>query len=174
MNGYDPPDVEIFVPLRVGAEAVYPDDQFPPVDPEAVRPSVDDVANLERTRTFTEPGDELETFTNETRPPDHEIEDLIDQAMPLVLAELPSKYSSSYYDATKHCIALYTAVLIEGSYFREQEQFSSIGTWRDLYDNAVKGLKKTIDEDLAQWRSLKRIEIPEDEWAMTPHQGVRY
>lgn len=160
---------EIFVPLRVSAQAVFGDEDFPVVDPAAVRPSVDDVANLERTRTFTEVGNELETFTTETRPPDEETEQLIDQAMPLVLAELPSKFSTSYYDATKHCIALYVAVLIEGSYFREQEQFSSISTWRDLYDNAIKSLRGLIDQDLAQWRLLKRIEIPAKEWAATPH-----
>lgn len=172
LNGFDPPPTEIFIPLRVSPEAVFADGDFPPVDPAAVRPSVDDVANLERTRTFTEPGDELATWTPETRPPDLEVEQLIDQALPLVLAELPPRYATSYYDATKHCIALYVAVLIEGSYFREQDQFSSIGTWRDLYDNAIKSLKSLIDQDLAQWRLLKRIEVPAEEWAGTPHQGV--
>jgi hypothetical protein len=173
LNGFDPPPTEVFIPLRVSPQAIFDDADFPPVDTDAVRPTVDDVANLERTRTFTEPGAELATFTDETRPPDEEVEQLIDQAMPIVLAELPPSFPTSHYDAVKYLIALYVAILVEGSYFREQSQYSSIPIWQELYDNHLKNLKDMIAQDMAQWRLLKRIEIPAWEWANTPHQGVK-
>jgi hypothetical protein len=89
----------------------------------------------------------------------------------LVLAELPNKFPTHYYDAVKHSIALYVAVLIEGSHFREQEDSTSSGTWRSLYNVTILNLKRNIEEDLKQWRLLKRIEIPEAEWGIKNAQA---
>lgn len=163
-NSYDPPPVEIFIPLVVQAAAVFADTDVPDVDTTAVKPSPDDVANLERTRTTALGGNDSIEFTDDTNPTITEVETLIDQATPLVLAELPNKFPTHYYDAVKHAIALYVALLIEGSHFREQEDSTSSGTWRSLYNTVLLNLKRAIEEDLAQWRLLKRIEVPQAEW----------
>lgn len=165
ISPYDPPDVEIFIPLTVQSEAVFQDEDMPPVDTTAVKPSPDDVANLERTRTTALGSTDSVEFTSDTNPTIDEVTTLIDQATPLVLAELPNSFPTHYYDAVKHSIALYVALVIEGSHFREQEDSTSGGTWRSLYNAAILNLKRAINEDLAQWRLLKRIEVPEAEWA---------
>lgn len=163
-NSYDPPPVEIFIPLVVAAEGVFTDEDMPPVDLDVIKPSPDDVANLERTRTTALGATDSVEFTDDTQPTYDEVQTLIDQATPLVLAELPNKFPEHYYEAVKHAVALYVALLIEGSHFREQEDSTSGGTWRSLYNVAILNLKRAINEDLAQWRLLKRIEIPESEW----------
>lgn len=168
LNSYDPPDHEIFVPLTALALAQFADSDIPAVDTAAVTPTVDDVANLEKTRLVTGGSAQLATFTQDTNPSIAEVQDLISQAVPLVLSEFPVKFPITYYDSVRHAVALYVAVLIEGSHFREQENSESTNTWRTLYNSTVRTTNQNIEKDLAQWRLLRRIEIPQDEWVGAP------
>jgi hypothetical protein len=119
----------------------------------ALRPTVQDVALLERTRTVSAGGAEEITFTDSTRPTASEVSSLIDQALPAILAQLPEGFSEAYYDRARHLVALYTAVLIEGSYFREQLDSGSAGLWRELLTAGLTSLRVEIEavQGTGQW-----------------------
>ena len=55
--------------------------------------------------------------------------------------------SESVYGQIGHLIALYTAVLIEGSFFREQVNESQVALYRDLFTAGVEGVNTTIDNE---------------------------
>lgn len=92
----------------------------PAIDREAVRPSVDEVAILLRTRTVTEGGHELDTFTEDTRPTAVEVERVVDHVVDEVLGQLPDRVDVGWYPPISRVIALRAAAVIEVSFFREQ------------------------------------------------------
>jgi hypothetical protein len=155
----EPPYYEVFVPLTVVplSSAGNGDVAYPPVDTTAVTPTVDEVARLERTRTFHDDGTEVSTFDSATRPTDTECAGLIDQAVSFVLGFLPSAFDPAHYDSTKQVIALYTAMLIEGSFFKEQNLGSPL-PWEAEYTVAVQRLEETITEDRSQENVLGVME----------------
>jgi hypothetical protein len=92
----------------------------PPVDQDAVRPNVDDVGVLSRTRTVDETtGSEVGSFTESTRPSASEVEDLIDTASADVLSQLPPNLDPVWYGAISRAIALRAAFTLEASFYRE-------------------------------------------------------
>ena len=102
---------------------------FPPVDPGTVRPTVDDVAKLARTRTIDQDsGDDVAAFTPATRPTDSDVEDLIDQATDDELARLPAAIDPQFYASIRAVIAKRVAILVETSFFRVQLESSSVST----------------------------------------------
>jgi hypothetical protein len=156
----DPPTFETFIPLTVVASdsAAVSGVDYPPVDTESVRPTVEEIARLENTRTDAGGGGEVNEFTEDTRPTYEEVDELIDIAMDQVLSEIPPKVPDTYYSRIGHAIALYTAVLVEGAYFREQADGGSVDLWNRLYTAAITGLNKSIDQDLRQALLLRRME----------------
>lgn len=151
MDGGAVPVVEIFVPLfvRTGLGGGWWESEWPEVDPEAIAPSVEDVAILVRTRTYTEGVLEHADFTDETRPPAEEVQRLIDQATPPVLTQLRPRFPEGVYGEVGHLIALYTAILIEGSFFREQLNESQVALYRDLFNTGIAAVNETIDAEAA-------------------------
>ena len=146
------PEVEIFVPLftysGTGPDGIPPD--WPEPDLDELTPSVDDVAILVRTRTYTEGVEEHPVFTEDTRPNIDDVNRLLAQSAPAVLAQLPLAFPESYYGEIGHVIALYTAVLIEGSFFREQITESQVALYQDLITSGLSGINGSISDDLAQ------------------------
>lgn len=119
---------------------------FPVSDPPTgIRPTVDEVAALERTRTIGEGSEDEGTFNDNTHPTAAEVEALIDQAVDAVLNQLPVAISETYYPQTRHAITLYTAILVEGSYHREQISEGSVALWRALMENTIVRLQATLD-----------------------------
>lgn len=157
----EPPAYETFIPLTVVLAATILADGFPDVDVDSVRPSQEEVAALENTRLVASGSRETVEFTDETNPTVTQVEQLIDQALPLVLGELPNAFPVAYYDTVKNAIALYTSMLIEGSHFRQQADEGSAELWRTLYTTAILNLKRSIDADLKQWRILRARATPQ-------------
>lgn len=155
------PVVEIFVPLWVwtGAGDGWPGDgvDWPPPDLDAVTPTVDDVMALLRTRTYEDGVVEQPTATDLTRPPHDEVQALIERAVPVVLSQLRPRFPDTLYGEVRHAIALYVAVLVEGSYFREQLAESQVALYRDLYLAAVAGITGQIDLLLADVQPVLRL-----------------
>lgn len=153
VDDLDPPTFEGFVPLYATSADIAIGDgvgggvQWPELDVNAITPSVDDVAALERTRTVDEGGNEQGTFTPDTRPTDSEVQALIDEAIPQVLAQLRPTFPESYYGQVTHSIALYTAILIEGSFFREQLNEGSVALWRNLFTTTLAGVSSGIEAE---------------------------
>ena len=145
------PAVEIFVPLFVSTSTNNPwpnQPDWPIPDPGLIAPSVEEVAILVRTRTYTEGVLEHADFTDDTRPPAEEVQRLIEQATPTVLAQLRPSFPETVYGEIGHLIALYTAILIEGSFFREQINESQVALYRDLFTTGVDGVNESIDNEL--------------------------
>lgn len=113
----------------------------PVVDREAVRPSVDDIARLSRTRTIGPGGDDRPSFDEQTRPTADEVEDLIDGALEDTLGQLPTNIDPVWNNAIKRVIAIRAAAEIEVSFFRESASGSNAvaGAWsaRFLVDPSV-------------------------------------
>lgn len=145
------PTVEIFVPLftYTGTGPDAPID-WPDPDPEELTPSADEVAILVRTRTYTDSVEEQLVFTDETRPSVDDVDRLLAQAVPAVLSQLRPRFPERFYNDVRHIIALYTAVLIEGSFFREQITESQVALYRDLITDALAGINRLTDAELAQ------------------------
>ena len=88
--------------------------------PVLVEPTIDDVAALLRARTKDLNGNELGTFTPDTRPTGTEVERLIDMAY----AEVAGSVGSVVYDpcakSATALVAVRAAMWVELSYFPEQ------------------------------------------------------
>lgn len=119
-----------------------------------IRPTVKEVAALLRTRTVGEssgglggdtgPGD-VTTFTDTTRPTAEEVEGLISQAIEAVLGALPAGFDAvAFNPRVRHLVTLYAAILVEGSFFREQLDSGSVELWRDLYRTGLAALTTAI------------------------------
>lgn len=161
-NDPEPPEFETFVPLMVtastGASGFVSEDDFPLVNEEEVRPDVDDIANLANTRTASGGGGEISAFTEDTDPTASQVEALIDRALEAILAQLPTRFAASHYERVRHAVELYTLILLEGSFFREQLDSSSVDTWRTLLGNTMTGLTTRIEEERREARKLGRME----------------
>jgi hypothetical protein len=121
----------------------------PALDPVAARPTVDDVAALERTRTFRDDGSEGATFDDQTRPSDVEVELLIDEALDAVLGQLPDHVDVLFYPAISRLIAVRAAMSVETSYFREQQVESPASTWAARFGADLAALQAAIPD--ATW-----------------------
>lgn len=157
----EPPAYESFVPLTVTLAAAILADGFPDVDVAQVRPTQEEVAALENTRLVASGSRDTVEFTDETNPTVTQVEQLIDQAVPLVLGEVPNAFPPAYYDTVRNAVALYTSMLIEGSHFRQQTDEGSAELWRTLYNTAILNIKRSIDADLKQWRILRARATPQ-------------
>jgi hypothetical protein len=153
MDDVEPPTVEIYVPLWTSTEYVDPNALPVPEDWTApdltqVTPTLADVAALESTRTIDDTATELGTFTADTRPTDTQVTGLIAQATHDVLASLRPTFPASYYPIVRNAIALYTAILIEGSFYREQLNEGSAQLYRQLFTAEIAGLQSATTVDL--------------------------
>lgn len=120
------------------------------------RPSVRDVAAHIRARTKDDQGNELGTFTNETRPTDDQVEELIPTGVRAIGAHIGTEICvgdseetrAALYDDAQDLAALLVAMKIELTYYPEQ-----VGTGRspypqlkELYDAGVKTLIEAVSE----------------------------
>jgi hypothetical protein len=128
-------------------------------DIEAAKPSVDDVALLLRTRTvgYTPPtvgqlgGDtgpsDVTTFSATTRPTATEVTALIETSYDAMIGRLDSTLIASQYEAFSHAVALYTAILIEISYFRESVNEALLAMWTQMINDTLAGIRLAIGRE---------------------------
>jgi DNA-binding GntR family transcriptional regulator len=95
-------------------------------------PTVTEVADYLRARTKDKLGNELGTFTDETRPTAVAVESMIGKAASDVAAMLDYDIPKEMYTMTRDLIALGTALRIEISYFPE-EVATDHTAWDELY-----------------------------------------
>jgi hypothetical protein len=155
----EPPAYETYVPLFVsaagtvtasgtgGATIIYP----LLVDNVAeFTPTADDVAALERTRTFDDNGDDQGTFNGNTKPSDTDVDKLIEQAIEDIYGELPIAVDPTHYPTIKRAVTLHAAVLVEGSFFRDDVNTDAVNLYRGLAKDALAGVeKRTAIEEVA-------------------------
>lgn len=152
------PEYETIIPLHVVAAGIVTPVPFEVVQPENVRPTLEDVAALEQTRTAGGGGGELREFTEDTRPSSDEVENLIDQAVGAVLNDISEpRFSEGHFDGIKHAVALYTAMLIEGGYFREGLDTSGVDLWQRLYNRQILSSQASVQEELKEIRRVRTL-----------------
>jgi hypothetical protein len=135
----------------------YPDQPPPDIDLAEVRPTVDEVAALEQTRTIDSDGNDLGTFVDGdpfTRPTATQCEALIDLAIETVLPRGPVQ--PIFYPQIRMAATLQTAILIESSYYREQEAGSTVG----LYQGLLAKVLTTIPEPGMAPPTTRRVDSP--------------
>jgi hypothetical protein len=119
---------------------IIPPDPLPLVDPNFVRPTVDEVALLENSRTVTAGGGLAGTFTDQTRPTADQVETIIDTSTEAILSQLPQEMAAIFFPRVKHAITLYASILIETSFYREQTDTGAASVYQRMLDNAVSSL----------------------------------
>lgn len=107
--------------------------------------TVADVAVHIRARTKDSSGNEVGTFTDETRPTDVQVEEAIAQTVKL-LHTVVGGVGEECADAARAAVALGTAADIERSYFPEQSRSdrSVYQFLRDAYTAAVEGVAQCV------------------------------
>jgi hypothetical protein len=128
------------------------------VSVDEAKPTTDDVALLLRTRTVghaptqgglggdTGPQD-VTTFSDTTRPTETEVDRLIDTSFDAMIGRLDTLLIESQYEAFGHVVALYTAMLIEQSFFRETINEALLGMWTQMINDALSGIRLAIDRE---------------------------
>jgi hypothetical protein len=122
-------------------------------DIEAAKPTVDDVALLLRTRTVgyqpptvgqlggdTGPSD-VTTFSDTTRPTAVEVQALIETSYDAMIGRLDATLIASQYEA------LYTANLIEISYFSETVNEALLNMRTQMINDALAGIRLAIGRE---------------------------
>lgn len=149
-NDAEPPAYETFLPLFVTAAGSLASGgglvtDFPLLTDPAVlvelTPSVDDVAALERTRTFDDDSQDQGTFNALTKPTDADVEKLIQQALDDTLAALDPAVDPVHYGPIRRAITLGAAILVEGSFFRDDINTEAVNLYRGLARDAVAGVQ---------------------------------
>lgn len=110
-------------------------------------PTLAAVGAFLRARTVDKDGNELGTFTANTRPTAAQVTDLLEQACPDVYGEVGAVPEVLWPQARK-VAALGTALLVELSYFPEQisANRSPYDTIKTLYDEGLKRLAGGVGE----------------------------
>lgn len=127
----------------------------PALSLDDLKPAVDDVAMLLRTRTVGPPdpnagglgGDtgpsDYTTFDDTTRPTDVEVQMIIDASTGTIWSRLDMSLGELQEWQTivvRHASALYAAILVEVSFFKESVNQALLDMWRSMIDQALAGV----------------------------------
>jgi hypothetical protein len=117
------------------------------------RPTVQDVALLLRTRTVgpssgglggdSAPGD-LTTFSSSTRPKATEVESIIGTAQDAVMGMLRKPLPADEDASVRHAIAIYAAIVIETSFFRENSNADALAALRGMLRDTIANVNETV------------------------------
>lgn len=124
-------------------------------------PVVSDIGALLRARTKDSFGNELGTFTDDTRPTDEQVLRLIKLAEGDVAVQLPDDLPEEYYQELHALIALKAAMLVELTHFPEQVRTgrSAYAEYERMFDNQMESLKEELI-----------VDPPPDTTGATPNQ----
>jgi hypothetical protein len=174
----DPQPFPLYIPLVVTTGPVTPtvggEPDYPDVQPSDVRPTLDQVAILERTRTRGDDGTFYGTFTPQTWPTDTDVNSIIDTATDMVLLQLRADFNPTLYPQVTDLVALQAAVLIEASFFRNQDQAQTTSAWRELLSAGILGMQGNIEVDREQAVVFAGMEPRQPDWDTDPwllHMG---
>jgi hypothetical protein len=108
----------------------------------AITPSVQEVADLVRVRVVAEGGymESLSSFDGDTYPTDADVERIITQAANFMFTQVPGSVVEPWDASGRHLVALYAAIIVETSYYREQLTDDMVALYREMLDAGIKGL----------------------------------
>ena len=167
-----PDPFPIYVPVTATLGPVAPtvggEPDYPDVTPSDVYPTLAEVAILERTRTRGDDGTYYDTFNAQTWPTDTDVMAIIDTSVNLVLAQLRGDFNPIFYEQVKDLCALQAAILIESSFFRNQEQAQAMSSWRVMLSSGMTGLQSSIEVDREQAVVFAGMEPRQPDWDTDP------
>lgn len=140
----------------VGVESI----DLTPGPPPGVTPSVDDVAAFIRARTTDDNGNQVGTFSDDTRPTADQVESLIEHVT-LGLTSRLGTVPTSEEHAARTVAAIGTAMLVELSYFPEQvrAEESAYSELKALYDENLLALMDVLIGEPASGRLVSSVPI---------------
>lgn len=111
-------------------------------------PSTSDVAALMFSRVTGEYAEQLAEFTDSTRPTLGQVAGMIDAAVGQVASSVGITVDAQLVPSARFLATLYTALLLEPSYWQEQQQPDKAAweQWHTLYDDGLKALLRAIEE----------------------------
>lgn len=113
-------------------------------------PSVSDVAAVLPNRPVDGDGNTLDTFTDATTPTGDQVSVLIDQAVETVGVRLPATLQDRHTNTARWLTTLYTAMLVELTYFGEQvPDQSPYEQYKALFDDGINALVSGADYNAA-------------------------
>lgn len=127
----------------------------PPVVDDPLRPTVDAVALLLRTRTVGDiagglGGDvqvtDITTFTDTTRPKRSDVLGLINVAYDLLRPRIFVPIDANAVSAVRQAVAVQAAMLVEQSFFREQSSDESMNRWTTMLDLLIDAINRVDDQ----------------------------
>ena len=148
----------IFDPLHVMSSVGTVTADLPAIDVAKVTPTTAEVAQILRTRTVEAGGNDVGEFTDTTRPSVDEVEDVVDQAVDNVLAQLRPWCDIRHYSQIKRAVGLHAAVMIETSYYRETAGDAAVNQLRTQERSVISGIQQRMQEDLNQELLLGTME----------------
>ena len=116
----------------------------------AIRPGVDEIANLMPDRTTLAGGGEAGTFTASTRPTATQVDALIDLVLDTVEPLVPPDAAGEVLRSARSVVALNAAILIETGHFGEQTDVDDtrVGVWERLLERHLTILAQAAQDDL--------------------------
>jgi hypothetical protein len=126
-----------------------------PVDPAAYRPTLADLGGIMRARTRNGSGDELGTFTEDTRPTAEEAEGLIDRALGLVSPRL-GDVPESATNLAPSIVALRAAMFVETSYYPEETsgEGNAYASYREQYRDALADYDDAVGRNVGEAKTV--------------------
>lgn len=114
-----------------------------------IGPTVEGVGALLRARTRDENGNELGTFTDQTRPTAAEVAGMLEQGAAEVRAALPADVRDDLAPQIESLMALATALRIELAYFPDQVAAgrSPFEQYRQLYQDGLRALSANVADN---------------------------
>lgn len=115
------------------------------------KPTIDEVASLLRSRTVDAFGNEIDTFTADTRPTAVQAQSIIDSAYDLVNLRVGriNSTETEIISQAKAVVMLLAARLIETVYYPEQaaQNESAATLYGEMYEESVRSLEQAIKDD---------------------------
>ena len=127
-----------------------------------IRPSIQDLGSLLRARTTDNNGNELGTFTADTRPTAAQADGLITFATDMVLLHAGENVPDRLRSRVRSVILLRAAQLVEATYYPEQandDQQSAFALYGTMYEEALASLDAALQQNEASTKKPRMFSL---------------
>jgi hypothetical protein len=130
----------------------------------AIRPSLEDLGALLHSRTVVpgSGGNEVGTFTSQTRPTATEAQFLIDNAVNQTILTIGPNIAECFWPETRTVILYLAAQLLELSFYKNEisKGISAYPQYKELWAQSIDGLTKSINSDTPASATQSYFTVP--------------
>jgi hypothetical protein len=124
-----------------------------PITPDQYKPTPDELGAIMRARTKDDVGNELGTFTPDTRPTKAEAESAIDDALALVAPRLGGSVADRLQNLARSTVLLRAAMTVETSYTpNDDNESGAYDRYEQQYKEALEAYDLAAGQDAGQDR----------------------